>query len=801
MNEKVYDYMDWPRIEAVVYGEEASPRDVMGPKITQDGVLVQGFFPGAEEVSVVLDKKEYPCEMEDEDGYFASLLPVRKIPAYYFLVKKDGETKRQYDPYAFPVQITEEDEKAFCAGVSYQIYEKLGAHPAVIDGVEGTCFAVWAPNAIRVSVVGSFNNWDGRASLMHRMPMSGIFELFVPEAKAGDSYKYEVRIRGGQVILKADPYAASAELPPSSASVITDLSSFTWTDDAWMKERVRFADRKQAISIYETDLGLWKDTKELIGFVKGTGYTHVELHPVMEHMDDGQMGYSTSSYYAPTTRFGTPSDFQALINTLHQEGIGVILDWAPSQFPRYDGSLEMFDGTPLYERSDGSPALHPFKGTLLYNYASPMVKDFLIANACFWLEVYHADGLRMDDVDAILYLDYGRRNGEWYPNLYGTNENLEGIEFLKHLNSIIKKRNPGALMIAKEDGLWPELTESVEEDHIGFDYKWSGGWTRDFLSYLRIDPIERKHHHDQLTLSMLYAYCEHYILTLGAQDVGNSISDFAGHFPGDEQQKLSQVREACTYMMLHPGCKMMAADHSLSKEMTAFLKSLNDMYRTHPALYQMDNEWDGFEWIQLMKYEENVLAFLRKTEKPEETILAVCNFAAIPYEGYHVGVPFYGKYKEIFNSDDVKFGGEGLTNPRQKTSEKKECDERPYRLTINLPALGISVFTCTPTEEKKTTRTPAKKTTAKKTASAAKKTTTAKKTAAKAEPTAAKAAETVKTEPASKEVPKKETTKKEAAKKETSKKTTNAAAEKETKAAKTSAKTTTKKAAKTEDKK
>lgn len=695
MNELIYGYMDWPRIEAVVYGEETSPRDVMGPKITRDGLLIQGFFPGADEVSVICGKDVYPCEKEDEAGYFAAILPLHKIPQYLFQVKQGEEIRKFPDPYAFPCQITEAEEKAFCAGVWYDAYNKLGAHPMKIQDVEGTYFAVWAPNAISVNVTGEFNNWNGRTHIMHRMPMSGIFELFIPGVEAGTAYKYEIKIKGGKILYKADPYAFCSQCNSEGASVIADLSDFQWTDQEWIEGRSRFEDRKQPISIYETSLDQWKDKSELTEFLVEENYTHVELHPVMEYLDDITGGYSTYAYYAPSERYGTPQDLNKLIDELHQAGIGVILDWTPAQFPRYESGLERFDGTPLYEIKDPAFAVHPFWGTLLYNYSSPMVKDFLISNACFWLKVYHADGLRMDDVDAMLYLDYGRNPGEWKPNLYGTNENLDAVEFFKHLNSVIKKRVPGTLLIAQEDGLWPQLTESVENDHPGFDCKWSGGWTKDLLTYLSKDPVERKKYHDQLTVSMLYAYCEHYVLTLGSRDVG-TLKDFLSHLPGNEEQKIAQVREAYTYMIMHPGCKMTAPDVDMPKELKTFIKDLNSLYVTHPALYQMDDSYDGFEWIQLMKYEENVIAFLRKTEKPEETILALFNFSAVPFEKYSVGVPFAGKYKEIFNSDNKKYGGSGFVNPRIKTAKKVECDEREYSITLKLPALGASIFKCEP---------------------------------------------------------------------------------------------------------
>lgn len=700
MDEKLYKYMDWPRIEAVVYGEEVSPKDVMGPRITKDGVLIQVFFPEAKSAKVIAGKKEYQMEMEDEAGYFAVLLPAKRIPKYSFLVQWEDYENQWTDPYQYSGQMLPEEEKAFCAGVYYESYKKLGAHLMTVDGVEGTYFAVWAPNAQRVSVVGDFNNWDGRFLMMHRMPMSGIFELFVPDIKAGTLYKYEIKEKSGKISLKADPYGFGAEKPKDCASVVTDLSGFSWDDGEWMEARKKYDDRKQPISIYETDITKWESGEELAEFMKETGYTHVEFKPVMEYLEESTGGYSTSSYYAPTSRFGTPEKFQKAVNLLHQAEVGVILDWTPAQFPRFEGGLEKFDGTPLYEIPDESASVHPMWGTMLYNYGSPMVRDFLIGNACFWTEVYHVDGFRMDDVDAMLYLDYGRNMGEWQPNLYGTNENLYAVEFLKHLNSIVKKRNPGVLLIAQEDGLWPELTDSVENDHLGFDYKWSGGWTRDFLEYLASEPENRKRSHDQLTLSTLYAYSEHYILTLGSRDVG-TLDDFRKRIWGDENQKEAEIRAAYGYMTLHPGCKMSAPDKEMPKALKEYIRDLNTLYKEQPALWKKDDDYEGLEWIQLMKYEENVLTFLRKTENPSETLLAVCNFAADTYENYQVGVPYAGKYKEIFDSDLKKYGGNGVGNPRVKTAKSQEWDERPYSIKMKIPALGILVFSVTPQEETK----------------------------------------------------------------------------------------------------
>lgn len=711
MESKIYQAMDWPRIEAVVYGEEASPRDVMAPRLLEGDLLVQGFFPGSRKVSVRNEKNGnvYPMEQEDEAGYFAGLLPCREIPRYSYVVEDEhGVQETCYDPYAFSCQLTEEDERAFLAGVHYEIYKKLGAHPMIVDGVEGTCFALWAPNAQRVSVVGDFNGWDGRRYPMHRMPMSGIFELFIPHIGEGENYKYEIKVRSGEVFLKCDPYGNRMEVVPGTASVVEGLNAYFWQDDHWMSQRRRRTGADQPMSIYEADLARMAkeqnvNTYEALGeslasYAKELGYTHVELHPVMEYWDEASGGYDTVGYYAPTARYGSPEAFKRLVDRLHQEEIGVILDWTPAHFPRYQSAMESLDGTPLYEAKDPVMAVHPKWGSLLYDYGSPMVKNFLIANVLYWMKEFHADGFRMDDVDAMLYLDYGREQSPWTPNMYGTNENLQAMEFLKHLNSIVKKEDSSVLLIAQEDGLWPELTDSVENDHLGFDYKWSGGWTGDFLDYLSRDPIDRKHAHDQLTLSMLYAYCERYILTLGSRDVG-TFSQFLDRLPGEEGQKLATMRAAYGYLMTHPGKKMLCPDQQLPEELTAYLKELLKLYRTLPALYQMDDQPDGFEWIQLMKYEENVITFLRKTENPEETLLVICNFAAVPHENYSVGVPFLGKYKEILNSDHVKFGGQGNVNPRVKMARKEECDERSHSIKVRVPALGCCIFTCTQTVE------------------------------------------------------------------------------------------------------
>ncbi len=719
MDEILYKYMDWPRIEAVVYGEENAPRDVMGPRMTKDGVLIQCWYPQASKALVkVSQKKAYPMEMADEAGYFAALLPGKKIPAYSFevTVEKDGEERTEEipaDPYRFPCQLEEVDEKRFLAGIHYEVYEKLGAHPMTLDGVEGVLFAVWAPNAFRVSVVGDFNQWDGRRHLMHRMPASGIYELFIPGVRPGALYKYEMQAKGGRVYLKGDPYGFQTELPPAGASCVADLDAYRWQDEKWQKKEL--PSHKEPLHILELDLVHWKeagDYKSLAGEIAAyagkMGYTHVELLPVMEYFDEASAGYNTAWYYAPTRRLGVCEDFMYFVDVLHQNGIGVILDWAAAHFPELPEGLVCFDGTCLYENEDMRRKYHPFWGTLLFNYQSPLVRNFLIANAFFWMRKYHIDGLRLDDVDAMLYLDYGRQDGEWAPNLYGSNENLDAVDFLKHLHSMLRKERPGFLFIAQEEGLWPALTGAVEDDAVGFDYKWNRGFTQDLLDYLQKDFSQRTAHYDQLTFSMVYGYSERYLLTLGRRDIGDYAS-WLENLPGDRKEKESGLRVALGYLFCHPGKKMSLPAAGVSEEFAAYARELAALYLARPALYELDEKEEGFEWIQAMRYEENILVFLRKTKRREDTLLIVCNFSPNAYTGYNIGVPYPGKYKEILNSDKEAFGGSGHVNPKVKMSKKAECDERADSISVKVPPLGISIYSYSEALEKVTGNQEARK--------------------------------------------------------------------------------------------
>ena len=747
MEKTLYDMMDWAGIEELVYSEASDPHRLLGAHETEHGVLVQVFIPTAEKVQVNWGGKQYEMELADEAGFFAVLIPEKKISAYTLTVTYDNETVQEIrDPYAYGQQIPEEKLKEFAAGVCYDIYETLGAHGKTIDGVEGVLFAVWAPCAMRVSVVGDFNLWDGRRHQMQKLGDSGVFELFIPGLGKGTIYKYEVKTRSGDAMLKADPYGTYTEMRPNNASVVWDVNGYDWSDKIWMENREKTQGKDKPMSIYEVHLGSWirKPLEEdedgdpvagsefynyrelavrLAEYVREMGYTHVELLPVMEHPLDASWGYQVTGYYAPTSRYGTPEDFQYFMDYMHEHGIGVILDWVPAHFPKDLVGLACFDGTHVYEHADPRQGEHPHWGTLIYNYGRPQVSNFLIANALYWAEKFHADGIRMDAVASMLYLDYGKQDGEWVPNIYGGNENLEAVEFLKHLNSIFKKKHPGAVLIAEESTAWPQVTGDVKEGSLGFDYKWNMGWMNDFLGYMQYDPYFRCHHYGELTFSMLYAYSEDFVLVFSHDEIVHGKGSMAGKMPGETlEAKYSNLRAAYGYMMTHPGKKLlfMGQDfgqmsewneneslpwdllkydkHSQTK---AYVKALNELYYNTPALYAKDFHPDGFQWINCTSSKDNIVVFLRKTDRPEETLLVTCNFAPVTHEKFQVGVPFAGKYKEILNSEDKKFGGSGIGNSRIKASKKKEADGREDSIEITLAPLGVQIFSCTPVKEKK----------------------------------------------------------------------------------------------------
>lgn len=735
MDNKLYKLMNWPAIEEIVYSECDHPHDLLGPHKVGTQVLVQAFYPGAVAMTLQLLKsgREYPMDRADEEGFFAVLVPEKEMGKYIYEVTDwDGNKVQVSDPYRHAPLLTKKDTEKFDAGIHYTIYEKLGAHPCVMDGEEGTYFAVWAPNAMRVSVVGDFNSWDGRAHQMRRLWDSGIFEIFIPQVAEGSIYKFEIKARGGLTFLKADPYGNAAQLRPDNASVVADLSRFKWEDEEFIKERKNFQGGNAPISVYEMYMGSFAEPEEgkpyanyrdiapkVAAYVKEMGYTHVELMPIMEHPFDGSWGYQVIGYYAPTSRYGSPEDFMYFVNELHKEGIGVILDWVPAHFPRDTHGLSGFDGTCLYEHHDPRQGFHPHWGTLIYNYGRPQVSNYLIANALFWVEKFHADGIRMDAVASMLYLDYGKKDGEWVANIYGGKENLEAMEMIKHLNSVLKKRDPGVLSIAEESTAFPLITEDLDKGGLGFDLKWNMGFMNDYLGYIRMDPYFRSHHHGELTFSMIYAYSEKFMLVFSHDEVVHGKATMVGKMPGSREEKLANLRLTYAYMMTHPGKKLLFMGQELAefdewnenrrvewellsvpehKGVAELYKDLNHLYRRETALYELDQEPSGFAWLNAISGNDCYLSYLRKGSDAADMLVVVANFAGVAQE-IRTGVPFDGKYKEILNTDEKIYGGTGVVNKRALAAQDIEWDEQAVSISVKLAPLSLSILRFEPYTE------------------------------------------------------------------------------------------------------
>lgn len=626
--------------------------------------------------------------------------------------------------------ITEFDQYLFGQGTHYDLYNKLGAHPMTVDGEEGVYFAVWAPNAEAVSLVGNFNEWDENATPMERLEPLGIYEIFLPEMKIGDIYKYCVTTKAGYTILKADPYGFQAELRPNNASVIADISDFKWQDSRWMKKREKFDDKKDPMFVYEVHPGSWKKHEqteedvdgfynyremahELAKYVKDMGYTHVELMGIAEHPFDGSWGYQVTNYFAPTSRHGSPEDFQYFINYLHQQNIGVILDWVPAHFPRDAFGLAEFDGTCLYEYADPRKGEHPDWGTKVFDYGKTEVRNFLICNALFWLEKYHVDGLRVDAVASMLYLDYGREDGQWVPNIYGGNENLEAIEFFKHLNTIVKKRNPGIVMIAEESTAWPKVTDKAEYGGLDFSLKWNMGWMHDFLEYMKLDPYFRKYNHTKMNFAMVYAYSENYMLVLSHDEVVHLKCSMIEKMPGSYEEKFKNLMAGYAFMTGHPGKKLlfMGQDFGQHREwseereldwfllekepnhqLQLFVKELLHLYKSNKCLYEYDCWPEGFEWINADDGDRSIFSFVRHSASGKNNMLFVINFTPVERPDYRVGTTCRRKHTLVLNSDDKKFGGKRKRRPKEYKPVKKECDGRKYSIQYKLPAYGVAVF-------------------------------------------------------------------------------------------------------------
>ena len=630
-----------------------------------------------------------------------------------------------------PVMITEADAYLFAQGTHYEIYEKMGAHEAEIDGQKGVYFAVWAPNAKYVNVIGSFNNWDIFKDNMDRISEGGIFALFIPGAKVGDMYKYVITTSDDRKLYKADPYGNYSQLRPDNASIVTDLSGFKWTDSVWQTEKQTKDILKQPMAIYECHIGSWmkhpvSDPEKETGFYnyrefadrfveycKDMKYTHVELMGIAEHPFDGSWGYQVTGYYAPTSRYGTPEDFMYLVNTLHKHHIGVILDWVPAHFPKDEFGLANFDGTCLYEHPDARRGEHPDWGTKIFNYGRHEVSNFLIANAMFWVNKFHIDGLRVDAVASMLYLDYGRENGQWLPNEFGNNKNLDAIEFFRHLNSMMKKKYPGTMMIAEESTAWPLVTGDPKEGGLGFTFKWNMGWMHDFCSYMSLDPIFRKDNHYKLTFAMSYNESENYILPLSHDEVVHLKCSMLNKMPGFYKDKFANLRVGYTYMFTHCGKKLLfmgqdfGQDCEWSEErelewhyledkehssMKYYTQKLLEIYNKYPCLSENDNNWKSFEWINADDKDRSIYSYMRKSENGRNNILVVLNMTPMERKDYQLGVDKKKKYKLLLNSDDVDFGGNGGTIPKEITAKAVKCDNKPYSLTFDLPAYGAALF-------------------------------------------------------------------------------------------------------------
>lgn len=744
MDNKLYKLMNWPRVEGIIYSEEDNPHEILGPHAVSKNTLFQTFQPEAEEVYLILsDQKKKKMEQVDEAGFFACLVPGRIPDQYEYEVHYgEGITEVIKDPYRYDFGMDQKDADKLNAGIYYDSFEKLGAHPMTLQGTEGTFFAVWAPNAVRVSVVGDFNHWDGRRHQMRKNQECGVFELFIPDVLPGECYKYEIKSKGDVISLKADPYAFGQQLRPETASIVREISSYEWQDKEWMKEREKRQTKDAPVSVYELYLGSFKrndDTGEYLNYrelapaiaeyVKEMGYTYVELMPVMEHPLDASWGYQVIGYYAPTSRYGTADDFMYFVDTLHQAGIGVILDWVPAHFPRDTYGLSRFDGTCLYEHMDPRKGAHPHWGTLIYNYGRPQVSNYLISNALYWVEKYHADGIRMDAVASMLYLDYGKQDGEWVANIYGGNENLEAVEFLKHLNSIMKKRNPGIYMIAEESTAWPKVTADPKDDGLGFDMKWNMGFMNDYLNYIKFDPYFRAHHHNELTFSMIYQYSENFMTVFSHDEVVHGKATMIGKMPGTREDKFANLRLTYGYMMTHPGKKLLFMGQDIAefeefdetrqtkwsllqykehKGINQLVKDLNFLYKEKPALYTKDTSWEGFEWINCISPEKCMLSYIRKAEKPEDTLLVVANFAGIPQE-FTVGVPYEGKYKELLNTDNKIYGGNSSRATRAQNVSEGEVDGRPYSVQIKMAPLSLVIYSYIPYTKKEKTEIEKKK--------------------------------------------------------------------------------------------
>ncbi|MDC7120899.1 1,4-alpha-glucan branching protein GlgB [Cellulomonas fimi] len=713
--------VDSGTLSAVAHGAYYDPHGVLGPHVGDGGVTIRSLRPLADKVVIITADTRVPAQHE-QDGIWVAVLPGTDVPDYRIEVTYGDDVHLADDPYRFLPTVQELDRHLIREGRHEQLWTVLGArvrsYPGVLGDVEGTSFAVWAPNAQAVRVVGDFNYWQGATHAMRSLGDSGVWEIFAPGVGAGSRYKFEILGRDGSWRQKADPMARGTEVPPATASVVVE-SSHAWSDDEWMTARTQRDPHTGPLSIYEVHLGSWRQglsyrdlAHQLTEYVLELGFTHVEFLPVSEHPFGGSWGYQVSSYFAPTSRFGHPDDFKYLVDALHRAGIGVIIDWVPAHFPKDEWALAQFDGTPLYEHPDPLLGEHPDWGTYVFNFGRSEVRNFLVANAVYWLEEFHVDGLRVDAVASMLYLDYSRRPGQWRPNKYGGRENLDAISFMQEANATAYKRAPGILMIAEESTAWPGVTAPTDANGLGFGLKWNMGWMNDTLRYASEQPIHKRYHHHEVTFSMVYAYSERFVLPISHDEVVHGKGSLYERMPGDHWQKLAGVRGLLAYQWTHPGKQLLfmgsefaqqtewaesrsldwhALDDSLHAGVRDSIRDLNRVYRENPALWELDHSPEGFEWIDSNDADRNTLAYLRKAvDGPPAAV--VINFAGVPHEDYRLALPSGGRWREAFNSDSESYGGSGVGNLGAIEAEPVPHYGRPYSASVRIPPFGAVIF-------------------------------------------------------------------------------------------------------------
>ena len=732
---------------AVAGGYYCAPFDFLGMHMMSDGgeksIVIRTFQPQAHAVSVVRAGRRVNMERIHPDGVFEAQFPGESEFFRYTLSvalhrSEDTPEALSYeieDPYRYGPVLTDFDLHLFNEGTHLHLYRKMGAHLLEHEGTLGVCFAVWAPNAERVSVIGDFNQWDGRRHPMRPRGASGVWELFIPDLKQGDLYKYEIKTRYlGYIATKSDPFAFSAELRPRTASVVWDLDHFQWHDQTWMEERSRRQRLDAPIAIYEVHAGSWKRNEdpeyglrwltyrelaaELVPYVKGMGYTHIQLLPITEYPFDGSWGYQGTGYYAPTSRYGTPDDFRHFIDEAHRAGLGVIIDWVPGHFPKDGHGLSFFDGTHLFEHADLRQGEHQDWGSLIYNYGRREVSAFLLSSALFWLDKYHIDGMRVDAVASMLYLDYSRQPGEWIPNQFGGRENLEAVAFLKRFNEILHAEYPDTLTFAEESTAWPMVSRPTYVGGLGFDLKWNMGWMHDMLEYVGKNPVHRRFHHNNLTFSLLYAFTENFTLPLSHDEVVHGKGALLAKMPGDYWQQFANLRALYGYMYAHPGKKLLFMGGEIGqwnqwnheaqvewlllyfdshKQIREYVRALNELYVSQPALHQVDFSWEGFEWIDFHDVDDSIVSFLRRARDPNDFVVVVANFTPVPRYGYRLGVPAPGFYRELLNSDSRYYGGGDIGNNGGLLSQPTPWQGRAHSILVTIPPLAVVFFKLAPT--------------------------------------------------------------------------------------------------------